>query len=133
MAIFLTEVLTKMLREEEKNEDLFDYLIYSIERFDELQENFVNFHLYFLIQLTDYMGFGIASLSDFVSQLEIVDANEASLKFLSQLLQDNVDQHVPASGVIRNEVLHWLIAFYQLHFDNFGKIKSLDVLRELQR
>lgn len=133
MAIFLTEVLTKMLHEEERNEELFDFLSYSIEKLDEMQEHYANFHLQFLIQLTDYMGFGISSLSDFIAQLSIVEASEASLKLLSQLLQDDGSSHITANGKTRNEVLHWLLGFYQLHFDNFGKIKSLEVLRELQR
>lgn len=132
IALFLTEMLGKVLKEEEKNEDLFDFMNSSFESFDEMKGNFANFHLQFLIQLTEYLGFGIFSLASFVEELSLHKPKEQSLTFLSRLLNANYHEYIPANGHIRHEVLTWLIRFYQLHFENFGQLKSLEVLREIQ-
>jgi len=132
IAIFLTEILGKVLKEEEKNEGLFDFMHSSFLHFDEMQEQYANFHLQFLIQLSEFLGFGIFSLSSFVEELSITNPDEQSLTLLSALLHAQYDEHIPANGSIRHEVLTWLIRFYQLHFENFGQLKSLDVLREIQ-
>ncbi|HEY3389073.1 MAG TPA: DNA repair protein RecO, partial [Prolixibacteraceae bacterium] len=57
-ALFLAELLEKVLREEESRPELFGFLFRSIQVLDLLEEGISNFHLIFLIQLTKYLGFG---------------------------------------------------------------------------
>ena len=56
VAIFLTEVLYKCIREEEANSGLYDYISTAISIFDESEFN-ANFHLIFLMGLSRYFGF----------------------------------------------------------------------------
>ena len=56
IALFLSEVLSNTLKEEEKNEALFNYLEIALQYLDSADQ-FSNFHLLFLLKLTRYLGF----------------------------------------------------------------------------
>ncbi len=56
IAIFLTEILYKCIKEEETNSELYDYISTAISIFDESEFN-ANFHLVFLMGLSRYFGF----------------------------------------------------------------------------
>ena len=56
VAIFLTEILYKCIKEEESNSELYDYTSTAISIFDESEFN-ANFHLVFLMELSRYFGF----------------------------------------------------------------------------
>ncbi|MGB0524672.1 MAG: DNA repair protein RecO [Flammeovirgaceae bacterium] len=131
IALFLTEILGKVLKEEEKNEELFEFMLDNFQTFDELSEGYSNFHLKFLIQLAEFLGFGIFSVSNFVEELHLTTVNEKSLVFFANLLHTEFHHTISANREIRHEVLTWLIHFYKIHFENFGGIKSLEVLKEV--
>ena len=48
LALFISELLYKVIREEEPNTDLFDFLYHSIMMLDQLEDGVANFHLHFL-------------------------------------------------------------------------------------
>ena len=54
--MFLAEVLTNTLKEEEQNKPLFNYIETTLLWLDE-QPEYSNFHLLFLLNLTKYLGF----------------------------------------------------------------------------
>ena len=56
VAIFLTEVLYKCIKEEEANSELYEYISTAISILDESEFN-ANFHLVFLMGLSRYFGF----------------------------------------------------------------------------
>ena len=56
IVMFLSEVLTSVLKEEERNDNLYDYLESSLIWLDH-EEDFANFHLLFLLNLTKHLGF----------------------------------------------------------------------------
>jgi DNA repair protein RecO (recombination protein O) len=56
VAIFLTEILYKCIKEEESNSELYDYISTAISIFDASEFN-ANFHLVFLMGLSRYFGF----------------------------------------------------------------------------
>ena len=56
MCIFLAEVLATSIKEEEPNEKLFMFLETAFVWLDEHEFN-VNYHLWFMLQLTKYFGF----------------------------------------------------------------------------
>ena len=56
VVLFLSEVLSSALREEEANTSLFQYLTNSLSWFD-MQDNLANFHILFLLSLTKHLGF----------------------------------------------------------------------------
>jgi len=56
ITMFLSEVLSHTLQEEEKNEPLFSYIETTLQWLDTHSE-YANFHLLFLLKLTKYLGF----------------------------------------------------------------------------
>ena len=56
VVLFLSEVLSSALREEEANASLFHYLTSSLSWFD-MQDDIANFHIFFLLSLTKHLGF----------------------------------------------------------------------------
>ena len=57
LVLFLTEVCSKVFREEERNQELFIFLYNSIRYLDLTEESIERFHLYFLSKLTRFLGF----------------------------------------------------------------------------
>jgi DNA repair protein RecO (recombination protein O) len=56
-AIFLAEMLSKTLREQESAPEMFDFMQNSLLFFDLAENGVANFHLWFLFRLTEYLGF----------------------------------------------------------------------------
>lgn len=56
IVMFLSEVLSNVLKEEEQNLPLYNYLKTTLQWLD-YQDEFSNFHLLFLLNLTQYLGF----------------------------------------------------------------------------
>ncbi len=140
MALFLTEVLSKTLQEEEQNGRLFEFLWQSVLYLDDCGEAYENFHLNFLLQLSRYLGFCPESGRELADELEygnayfIPQAQRKEVEALYDLLlrRDYTQgRGVPAS--LRGELIDSLLAFYRLHVSNFGQLKSLGVLREMNR
>jgi len=57
IALFITEVLSKTLKEEAGNPRLFQFLRESLIWLDQATEGYENFHLWFLLRLSFYLGF----------------------------------------------------------------------------
>ncbi|MBT31211.1 MAG: DNA repair protein RecO [Thalassobius sp.] len=132
MAIFITEVLTKAVKEEESNEDLFNFLRSSFMFFDQLQNDFENFHIQFLIKLTNFLGFAPhkpSELGNYPGASDIKD--EAFFKVLEKLFYSQYDQFIETSGSFRTAMLEYITKFYQFHIEGFGEIKSLNIIKEL--
>lgn len=134
ISIFLSEILTKALREEAPNPELFQHLIDSFKFLDQTEESYENFHLQFMFRLSDYLGFGIATGDEWLEQLQIHGAvSEHIPDLISQLIQSDFGTKIKLNGQLRVELLQWLIRFYQIHLGGFTAIKSLPVLQELWR
>ena len=141
MVLFLSEILTYTIREEEENPPLFQFLYESIVFFDQQEQGFGNFHLFFLLQLAQYLGFGPTSGADITSQVAFSAGNATQSRasvlhfqmfeaYFDALLQNSTDTFIPNSKV-RKELLLILIQYYQLHVEKLGDIKSLQVLSEV--
>ena len=57
VTMFLNEVLYKSFRQHEPDEVLFEFLFNAIEILDRISKGISNFHLYFLLRLTRFIGF----------------------------------------------------------------------------
>jgi len=132
IAIFITEVLNKSLKEESANYPLFQFLVESIVTFDSLEQQFENFHLQLLLKMPSYLGFAILSAPAMLEQLQLEDLETPTiLEFLEKLLHASFTEYIPAKGSERSRILELLILFYQKHLESFGEIRSLQILREI--
>ncbi|QIP16417.1 DNA repair protein RecO [Spirosoma aureum] len=135
IAMFVTEMLNKVLKEEASSPILFRFLVDSVLFLEEARTNYENFHLTFLLKLSFFLGFGPESAREFESQLR-----ENSYPFLpddemdaalNSMLRQPYGTAIRISRSARNELLDALVAYYQIHIDSIGEVKSLPVLREV--
>lgn len=132
VAIFLIEVMLKVLHEEENSETLYEFLETSILYYDEKPEEYENFHLQFLLRLTRYLGFEPENGTELIGQLDAEHRlNEQDLERLNHFLHEPYDAFLPINGKVRSRLLSLILDFYRLHSPNFKALKSLPVLKGL--
>ncbi len=127
ISLFLTEILVKTLNEnfEEENSQ-FNFLKNAIIQFDILEAGHENFHIFFLINYANFLGFGIYDVDNIDSQGDKQLADYLALaKNESQYFQLKSNQD------IRRKAVDMILDYYSEHVDNFGKIKSLKVLYQI--
>ena len=120
IAMFISEVLYKSIRDSHPSEGTFAFIFHSIEWLETAESRISTFHLQFLIKLTKYLGFGI---EHYVS--------DQSIELIRSLGSEKYGSGVKLSKEEQKESLERLIQFYQEHIEGFGNVKSLAVLREV--
>lgn len=144
LVFFISEILKNAIQEEEVNDKLFNYLETTFLWLD-VNDNISNFHIAFLIKLTQYLGFypDISNIhlnvfnmregcfQDDTSDIYCTEGNEVSLfkKFLGMTFEASMD--IKMSRITRNEILGMLLVYFELHLHGFKKPKSLSVLNEI--
>lgn len=134
VGLFLAELLGKTLKEEKEDAALFEFLFDSLITFDQLTAGDDLFHLVFMVRLAALLGFGADSPEAFAEQLQphripfSAQENGTAYCRLLQLPYGVADAVVAAQ---RSLLLDALIAFFALHYENFGTLNSLSVLRSL--
>jgi DNA repair protein RecO (recombination protein O) len=147
VTLFLAEVLYKALREQERNSNLYPYLLYSLQLLDTLQTGAKNFHLVFLLGLTKYLGFfphNTYSATDpyfdlmngvFLSSAPI--HNHYTTQELSHWfdklfsLSFNDLNAINLNSTLRYQLLEKLLEYYALHIDGFHGVNSLEILKSI--
>ncbi len=146
LAIFLNEVLYKSVRQHSADERLFEFLYHSIEILDNTNTGLANFHLWFMVRLSRYLGFypgrpdpgavyfdlkeGVFT-NYLPSHIHIIRGNTTG--FFVQLLNCNTEtlSQLKLMYTERKDLLEKILEYYRLHVDNFGEIKSHSILEEV--
>jgi DNA repair protein RecO (recombination protein O) len=129
IALFLNEVINKSVKEESHAMELCEFLIRSFKSLDEMDHSVENFHLQFLVQLSRYLGFGPQTVIEVLGGRMVSDEEEEIL--LNFLKSDEIPSKV--SYASRANLLDALLRFYARHVENFGEMKSVQVLQEVLR
>ena len=144
IVLFLSEILSKSLQEEEKNEQLFEYLTTSLIWLD-THDQTSNFHLLFLLKLTKHLGFypekgtennlyfNLAEGRFFNVKPINYPISDENLTFLKQLLGINFEglHTLEFNALSRQSFLDMLIQYFELHLPGFNKPKSLAILKSV--
>lgn len=147
LAMFLVEILHKVLHHSEQDEYLYDFLEKSMFDLDNCQKGLGNFHLYFLMQLSNYLGF--FPNTDEMESCKIFDLqngiflpyipthsqflkneNAKDFKILLNLELENLEI-LSLSKTRRSELLDAVVEYYKLHIPDFRTVNSLEVLHNL--
>lgn len=144
IAQLMNEVLIKCLKEQQPNQHLFEFIETCLGYLNNSEEDFMNLHLYFLVELTRYLGF--EPQNNFTDHNPYFDCRNGSfiplsLAFplglnqedsilLSEFLKINV-LTARISNRQRKALLDFFIAYYNLHVPGFNDIRSLEVLKEV--
>ncbi|MDL2222908.1 DNA repair protein RecO [Bacteroidales bacterium OttesenSCG-928-M11] len=147
ICLFLAEFLNKTIRDIQPDKFLFNYLLYSLEILELSSKNYTNFHLVFLIRLSQFLGFypnaeeyckGMyfdLQKGYFVSHKPFHNhfLNPEDSSALALLLRMNYhNMHCfKLSGSQRYTIINQIIEYYRLHLSYLPEIKSMDILHEI--
>ena len=148
IALFLSELLYKILKDDYPNDSLFHFIHYAIITLDE-SENFKNFLIYFLLSLSNHLGFypqlepntdqkqyffdlteGCFLLKH-RGQRKIATAAESSI--LAKLLHKDwlsvKNQEIPPA--MRLQLLYLLVNYHREQLAYLGKLEAMELLEML--
>jgi DNA repair protein RecO (recombination protein O) len=150
IGLFITELAQRTIKEASTNKILYDFLSSSYQLLDQMEGNLANFHLSFMVKLTQYLGF-MPDASAYFDELEgdvffdyqegiFVDVepehayhfNPLDSRLLIQFLEAPTLEcsKIKLKGVIRHAFIEEMINFYRYYVENF-KLQSHDVLHQV--
>ncbi len=147
IGLFMTEIAQKTLRASEQNERLFAFLFHTFRFLDQTTQPIANIHLYFLLQLSGFLGFQPGG--DYSEEESVFDLQEGIFvphfanpaytirpplsALLYQLLLTDLEHchTVKMTRDERNALLNHLIDFYRLHVESLHEVNAHEVLREV--
>ncbi|ARV09548.1 DNA repair protein RecO [Winogradskyella sp. PC-19] len=146
IVLFLSELLSNILKEEEQNEDLFHFIEIAFQYLDN-DEHYANFHILFLLKLSRYLGFqpddsqgqsnffNLQSGSFEAFSTGSYSVSGKNLTLLKQMQGINFDalSSVMMNAKERQDFLSMLLLYFELHLEGFKRPKSLTVLSEVFR
>ncbi|MFD0939802.1 DNA repair protein RecO [Pedobacter boryungensis] len=144
---FLNEVLYKSIRQQNTDENLFDFIYNAVSWFDETTEASINFHLAFLLKLSRFLGFAPHAQTrndqkyfdlqegDFTSIPPIhpyfINKTEADYFLLLFTTSFERLNEIKIDNKIRRLILDKILVYYTLHTASFGQIKSHQILEDV--
>lgn len=147
IAMFMSELLSRTIQEQEQNMVLYSYLRNSILQLEDAQESVANFHICFLYQLGAFIGIqpdvdsyregywfnmadGVFTSSPQAGGKSLPPEQARVLQLLSRMTWDNMHRF-KFTREQRNEMLEMMLSYYRLHHSTLGTLRSPEVLRQL--
>jgi DNA repair protein RecO (recombination protein O) len=139
IALFISEVLYLTLREEEYNQGLFIFIIDALCLLDKLDKEIPNFHIWFMIQLTRFLGIfpgGQDREAKTVTDIELQPFNsmpDEAVQIFNILAENYIQppENLIMSNNTRALILQEIIRYYGMHIEGFARLKSFSVLQEV--
>lgn len=142
--MYVSELLSKTIIEQEQNEAMFDFIVRSLLWLDLVEQDYANFPLFFTLELTRHLGFYPKANHEtgfcfdmmeglFAHDLPVhpyyFDTENAQL--LAQMLNVSIDEacRTPLRVSQRRELLDGLIMFMRLHAPVMNDFHSHEVLK----
>ena len=146
MALFMAEVLYRLVGESEANEPLFDFVHSSVCALDEIDEGVANFHLWFLANLSRYLGYFPGNEHQkgcwfdmreglYTRTMPLHDhlMNEEEAELLRDLTECDLEclGEIPLNRDQRVAMLSRLVEYYSIHLDAIRSVRSIEILQEV--
>ena len=147
LALFLSEVLFRVVKDTEPDVRLFRYLADSVRLLERVDSGVANFHIVFLLGLLRYLG--IFPNVEYICEGAYFDLlngvftdgqpthrhylDPAESAFFARLLRIHFENMslFRFSRQERVAIIHRILEYYRLHLPDFPEIKSLSVLQSL--
>lgn len=146
IALFLTELLSRSVKESGADISLFNFIVSSVMALDAGMPGQNSFHLFFMYKLTSLLGFA-PDMNDasqpYFNMLEgtfcstlpmhrhsLASADKELLLRLDALSLENMTNSY-FSRSEKHRLMEIMEEYYSLHIANFGQLKSYEVLRTL--
>lgn len=146
MVFFISEFLSRVLKEVNESKLLFDFLYQSVQILEMTDKSVANFHLAFMLKLSRFLGFypNLEEYSkgqyfdmmngEFVYMQPFkhyVNQQESfALARLGRISYENMHKF-EFSRQERINIINRMLEYYRLHLSDFPQLKSLDILHEL--
>ena len=146
IALFMAEVLYRLVGESEPNAELFDFVWGSVGALDTLERGTANFHLWFLANISSYLGFSpgnayrpgdLFDLGEGLFTSGPSVSGRAMSPECAELLAELLRCDVGALGELglnrrrRVEMLNSLVEYYMVHLDSIRRVQSIKILQEV--
>ena len=144
--MYVSELLSKTLTEQEHNEALYDFISRSMQWLDLVDHDYASFPLFFTLELTRYLGFYPKTNAQAGYCFDMMEGqfahdypvhpyyfDTASANLLAQMLDASIDEacHLPLNVSQRREMLDGLITFMRLHAPVMNGFHSHEVLKSV--
>ncbi len=152
IAIFMSELISKCIRETETDTLLFNFLCASIGILEHTPENVSNYHIHFMTNLCKYLGFmphnnynpttanifhieSATFISKYGKTYNSDTLTEEESLLLNELINNKAENiaSIKCNGATRNQYAKKMISYISYHLGINIEIKSLDVLHEVFR
>ncbi len=146
VVLFLNEVLYKSLKHQQPDAPLFQFLYNALSWLDSIEHMPPDFHLYFLVRLTRFLGFHPQPYRTNDRYFDLKNGvfsgfapshplflEEPSVSLLAQLIGSPLEELIQhkMGRTERRKLLAEVLDYYRLHVDQLGEIKSLSILEEV--
>lgn len=146
--IYLSELLSRTLTQQERNDELYDFVSQSVRWLDLVESGYANFPLYFTLELSRFLGFYPQSNYQPLTYFDMTEGlfvkeipphpyyfEQVESAALSCLLNVGIDnlQSVVMKGKQRNDILDGILTFMRLHASVLKGLQSHEVLKEVLR
>ena len=146
IALFMAEVLYRLIREVEPNSHLFDFVSGAVVALDSMEEGVANFHLWFLVRLSAFLGFYPGNdyipggwfdireglFTPLMPQHRLMLSPEHTA-ILSRMMDCPVQElkSIPLVRGQRSEFLNAMLAYFGYHLDAIHHVQSVSILRDV--
>jgi DNA repair protein RecO (recombination protein O) len=146
VSLFINEMLYRSIKHEETDAALFNFIRDSLIWFDENDKEAVNFHLWFCLHLTRFLGFfpaqekedhNIFNMEEGIFQKDIPlqqliiepPLSNCFIELMKCKIEDVPDFSIPHKS--RTALIQHIIDYYKLHIHDMGEIRAHKVLAEV--
>jgi DNA repair protein RecO (recombination protein O) len=146
VALFMAEMLYRLVREIEPNSPLFDFIYESVVALDGMSEGVANFHLWFMVGLSRHLGFFPGNEYAPLHRFDIREGlftpgipshgmafSQENSDLLGRLMDTPADaiSEIALGRARRVDFLNSMLAYFGYHLDATRDIRSVDILREV--
>ncbi len=146
LALFMAEVLYRLVRECEPNRELFEFVWQSVEALDALEDGVADFHLWFMANLSRYLGFCPGNEYREGAWFDIKEGLYVSEKpshpcimdrscslILDSMLENGTEilGSMPLNRQNRRDFLNAMLVYFGYHLDAVGSVQSIRILQEV--
>lgn len=147
VVLFLAEMLSRVIREQEQNLPLYHFLTDAISLYELLEEGKANFHLLFLLRISEFLGFRInretyregywldltegCFLPTVPAHSWYMTPPEAYLLHAVLNMQFSNMATYQFNREQRTALLDKIVLYFRLHLPDLKEIRSLEVLKML--
>jgi DNA repair protein RecO (recombination protein O) len=151
IALFMAEVLYRLIREVEPHSPLFDFVVGSVAALDALEDGgegsgVANFHLWFLVRLSAHLGFypgndpvaggwfdireGLFTPLMPEHRLAMDPDNALTLSILMNVEPDGLSA-LRLTRTARAAFLTSMLTYFGYHLDAIHNVRSIEILRDV--